>query len=86
MDTIEYQEQLYPIKSSRYWPIRLHDATVFPVSKQFMPQRFTGPPTYARSGYRPSDRGPRSRMGQSLAMDQMLIVLLISVCWLIFGL
>ncbi|PNP76641.1 hypothetical protein FNYG_10060 [Fusarium nygamai] len=89
VDTIEYQGQSYPIKDHAVGicSYMMHyDATIFPEPKRFMPERFTGSQTYARSGYRPFERGLRSCMGQSLAMDQMRIVLLMTVRWYTFKL
>ncbi|KAM0203216.1 hypothetical protein ACHAQI_010551 [Fusarium lateritium] len=89
VDTIESQGQSYPIKGHAVGICTYmmhHDPTVFQEPKRFMPERFTGPPAYSRSGYRPFERGLRSCMGQSLAMDQMRIVLLMTVRWFTFEL
>ncbi|KAF5675198.1 cytochrome P450 monooxygenase [Fusarium heterosporum] len=89
VETIEHEGQSYVVKDHAVGicSYMMHyDASVFPEPKEFKPERFTGAQAYARSGYRPFERGLRSCMGQSLAMDQMRIVLLMTVRWFTFDL
>ncbi|KAF5001231.1 hypothetical protein FGRMN_1174 [Fusarium graminum] len=89
VESIEHEGQSYVVKdhSVGICSYMMHyDANIFPDPKKFMPERFLGAPEYARSGYRPFERGLRSCMGQSFAMDQMRIVLLLTVRWFTFDL
>jgi cytochrome P450 len=64
-----------------------YDPEVFDDPKEFRPERFLTPdPTFPRSAYRPFERGLRSCMGQTLAMDEMKIALLMLARWFDFEL
>ncbi|KAJ6445383.1 acetamidase regulatory protein [Purpureocillium lavendulum] len=63
------------------------DPTNFPEPSAFVPDRFlssySGPKPH-RFAWRPFERGPRACMGQELAMEEMRIVLLLTVRWFDF--
>ena len=64
-----------------------YDSRIFDEPKNFMPERFlASDPSFPRNGYRPFERGLRSCMGRSLAMDEMKITLLMIARWLDFEL
>jgi cytochrome P450 len=63
------------------------DAKIFPEPKKFNPDRFMeSTPSYSRNAFRPFERGLRSCMGQTLAMEEMKIVLLMTARWFHFEL
>ena len=63
------------------------DPKYFPEPKKFNPDRFLdSSPAYSRNAYRPFERGLRSCMGQTLAMDEMRMALLFTARWFDFEL
>ena len=64
-----------------------YDPDLFDEPKQFKPERFTTPdPTFPRNAYRPFERGLRSCMGQTLAMNEMKVLLVMLARWFDFEL
>ncbi|TDZ60852.1 putative sterigmatocystin biosynthesis P450 monooxygenase stcS [Colletotrichum trifolii] len=60
-----------------------YDPAIWKDPKVFRPERFLGEEGAAlpRFAWRPFERGPRACMGQDLAMDQMRVLLLLTVRW-----
>ncbi|KAL2131359.1 hypothetical protein VTI74DRAFT_5194 [Chaetomium olivicolor] len=90
MTSFEYEGRTYPVRNHQFAVLghSIHyDPEVFDDPKEFRPERFLTPdPTFPRSGYRPFERGLRSCMGQTLAMEEMKIVLLMLARWFDFEL
>ncbi len=64
-----------------------YDPEYFDEPKEFKPERFLAAnPTFPRNAYRPFERGLRSCLGQSLAMDEMKIMLVLVARWFDFEL
>lgn len=63
-----------------------YDANSFDEPKEFKPERFLGDAAHSRNAFRPFERGLRSCMGQTLAMDEMKIMLLMTARWFDFEL
>jgi cytochrome P450 len=90
-DFIEVKGVKYPIKDHMIGVCShtMHlDPRNFPEPKKYNPDRFLdyGSPSFPRNAYRPFERGLRSCMGQSLAMEEMKIVLLLTARWFDFEL
>lgn len=63
------------------------DPKYFAEPKEFNPDRFLGADAaFPRHAYRPFEKGPRSCIGQPLAMDEMKIMLLLVARWFDFEL
>lgn len=64
-----------------------YDAKYFPKPQDFNPERFMSDvPTFPRNAYRPFERGLRSCLGMSLALDEMKIMLVLTARWFDFEL
>lgn len=64
-----------------------YDPAIFPDPCKFKPERFlAGDDAFPRNAFRPFERGLRSCMGQTLAMDEMVTVLLVLARWFDFEL
>ncbi|KAK1750099.1 cytochrome P450 [Echria macrotheca] len=79
----------YPIQGQMIIPNQhaLHyDPRQFPDPDRFLPDRFleSYEPKAHRFAWRPFERGIRACMGQDMAMDEMRIVLLLTVRWFDF--
>ena len=87
---VEYKGRAYPIKDHIFGLLShtMHyDSKYFDEPKEFKPERFlSANPTFPRNAYRPFERGLRSCLGQSLAMDEMKIMLLLLARWFDFEL
>ncbi|KAL2018588.1 hypothetical protein VTK56DRAFT_558 [Thermocarpiscus australiensis] len=86
MTSLEYKGKTYPVGKNQIIGIlgySMHyDPEVFDEPKQFRPERFLTPdPTFPRSAYRPFERGLRSCLGQTLAMNEMKVALLMLARW-----
>lgn len=88
--SFEYKGKTYPIRNhliavlsyAVHW-----DPEVFDEPNEFRPERFLEPdPAFPRSAYRPFERGLRACIGQTLAMDEMRISLLMLARWFDFEL
>ncbi|KAL2146369.1 hypothetical protein VTI28DRAFT_4122 [Corynascus sepedonium] len=91
MTSFEHKGKTYPVKENHTFAILSHsihyDPEVFDKPSEFRPERFLDPnPSFPRSAYRPFERGLRSCLGQTLAMAEMKIVLLMLARWFDFEL
>ncbi|PKS08642.1 hypothetical protein jhhlp_005031 [Lomentospora prolificans] len=90
VEFLECNGEKYPIKDHTVGVCAhtMHlDPNIFPEPKKFNPDRFMeANPSYPRNAYRPFERGLRSCMGQTLAMDEMRIALLMTARWFDFEL
>lgn len=78
---LPYEGQQYTTKGCMILPMQhtMHmDPQVFPNPKVFDPDRFARA-DFPRHAWRPFERGPRSCLGQPLAMDEMKIILLLTI-------
>lgn len=86
MTSFELHGKTYPVKPNHYFGIMTYamhyDPEIFPSPSQFQPERFLDfsdsdkeTTSFPRNAYRPFERGLRSCMGQSLAMEEMRIAL-----------
>ncbi|KAI0384680.1 cytochrome P450 [Hypomontagnella monticulosa] len=80
--TVAYQGREYPVDGGLVivpcWHTMHYDARYFPEPSTFRPERFLndGVP---RGWFRTFSRGPRACLGQDLAMDDMRVILLLTV-------
>lgn len=64
-----------------------YNSEYFPEPKKFKPERFLDDePAFSRHAFRPFERGLRSCLGQSLAMDEMKVLLVLIARWFDFEL
>lgn len=78
---LPYQGQQYTTKGFLLLPVQhtMHlNPEVFPNPKVFDPDRFQRE-DFPRHAWRPFERGPRACLGQTLAMDEMKSILLLTV-------
>jgi cytochrome P450 len=80
MTSFELNGKTYPVRPDHYFGIMAYamhyDPEVFESPASFRPERFLDEePAFPRNAYRPFERGLRSCIGQSLAMDEMRIAL-----------
>lgn len=78
--SVAYKGREYPLKGQMILPTphAMHmDPKYFPNPKKFDPDRWTRNETPANA-FRPFERGQRACIGQTLAMDEMRIVLLLT--------
>lgn len=78
---LPYEGRQYSTKGFLILPMQLTmhmNPEIFPNPKTFDPDRFTRD-DFVRHAWRPFERGPRACLGQPLAMDEMKIMLLLTV-------
>ncbi|KAF2467469.1 cytochrome P450 3A30 [Lindgomyces ingoldianus] len=78
---VTYKGQQYSTKGHIILPVQhsmQNNPDVFPNPKAFDPDRFTRE-DFIRHAWRPFERGPRACLGQALAMDELRIILLLTV-------
>ena len=64
-----------------------YNSDIYPEPTEFKPERFlAGDDAFPRNAFRPFERGLRSCMGQTLAMDEMTMTLLMLARWFEFEL
>jgi cytochrome P450 len=56
-----------------------YDPEIFPSPGKFDPARFLDPNVVPAGSWRPFERGPRACVGRDLAMDELRVVLLLTV-------
>ncbi|OTA96268.1 hypothetical protein M434DRAFT_8946 [Hypoxylon sp. CO27-5] len=79
--TVSYQGSEYPVDDLVIvpcWHTMHFDARYFPEPSAFRPERFLGDGV-PRGWFRTFSRGPRACLGQDLAMDNMRVILLLTV-------
>ncbi|KXX75066.1 putative sterigmatocystin biosynthesis P450 monooxygenase stcS [Madurella mycetomatis] len=89
MTSFEYKGKHYPLQDRQFAIISYvmhYDPSNFDEPKEFKPERFLGDAAHSRNAFRPFERGLRSCMGQTLAMDEMKIMLLMTARWFDFEL
>ncbi|KAK1751521.1 putative sterigmatocystin biosynthesis P450 monooxygenase stcS [Echria macrotheca] len=84
-----YKSKTYPIRDHIFMVLTHamhHDPSIFPEPKRCLPERHLplSSPPYPRSAYRPFERGPRSCLGSTLAVEEMRIALLMVARWFDF--
>lgn len=78
---LPYDGRKYPTNGFLILPMQhtMHmNPEIFPDPKAFDPDRFTRE-DFPRHAWRPFERGPRACLGQSLAMDEMKTILLLTI-------
>ncbi|KAF7549105.1 hypothetical protein G7046_g8446 [Stylonectria norvegica] len=90
MKELKHQGQVYPT-DGHIIAIATHtmhyDPRYFSKPKDFNPERFlSAEPAFPRNAFRPFERGLRSCLGQSLAMDEMKVMLVLAARWFDFEL
>ena len=79
---LPYQGRQYPTGGNRIllpMQLTMHmNPDIFPNPKAFDPDRFARE-DFVRHAWRPFERGPRACLGQPLAMDEMKIMLLLTI-------
>jgi len=78
---LSYNGIQYSTKGKMVCPLQMHmhmNEQIFEKPKTFDPDRFARP-DFPRHAWRPFERGPRSCLGQSLAMDEVKITLLLTI-------
>lgn len=64
-----------------------YDPNIFDRPAEFLPERHMGPePSYPRGAFRPFERGLRSCLGQTMAMEEMKVMLVAVARWYEFSL
>ncbi|GAB1318486.1 Cytochrome P450 monooxygenase [Madurella fahalii] len=90
MTSFEYNGKHYPLRDHQIAIVSYimhYDSNNFDEPKEFKPERFLGADAaHSRNAFRPFERGLRSCMGQTLAMDEMKVLLLMTVRWFDFEL
>lgn len=79
--SIAYQGERYSTDGKMILPVQMvmhMDEKVFPNAKKFDPDRYSRE-DFPRHAWRPFERGPRGCLGQSLAMDELKLALLLTV-------
>lgn len=80
---ITYKGKQYPTKKNTLICPVQHtwhmDEAVFPNPDNFDPDRFTGMDRASQIAWRPFERGNRGCLGQTLAMDEMKMVLVLTI-------
>ncbi|KAF2831797.1 cytochrome P450 [Ophiobolus disseminans] len=78
---LSYDGRQYSTKGKMVCPVQFQmhmNGDIFPNPKKFDPERYTRQ-DFARHAWRPFERGPRSCLGQPLAMDELKIALLLTI-------
>ncbi|KAI1389174.1 cytochrome P450 [Hypoxylon trugodes] len=79
---VSYQGREYPVDGGLVivpcWHTMHHDARYFPEPGTFRPERFLGDGV-PRGWFRSFSRGPRGCLGQDLAMEDMRVILLLTI-------
>ncbi|KAK4182778.1 cytochrome P450 [Podospora australis] len=91
MTSFDLNGKTYPVRPSNYFGVLSYashyDPNIFDSPSDFRPERFLAEePDFPRNAYRPFERGLRSCIGQSLAMDEMRISLVMLARWFDFEL
>ncbi|KAK4446673.1 cytochrome P450 [Podospora aff. communis PSN243] len=91
MTSFELNGRTYPVKREHLFGVLCYavhyDPEVFECPSDFRPERFLKEELdFPRNAYRPFERGLRSCMGQSLAMEEMKIMLVALARWFDFEL
>ncbi|KAI1409988.1 cytochrome P450 [Hypoxylon sp. FL1857] len=80
-ETISYQGREYPIDNLAIvpcWHTMHYDTRYFPEAGAFRPERFLGD-AVPRGWFRTFSRGPRACLGQDMAMDNMRVIVLLTL-------
>ncbi|KAI5459234.1 cytochrome P450 [Mariannaea sp. PMI_226] len=81
--TLMYNGQHYPIDNSQMICVNGHaihyNERHFPNPTEFAPERWLGPEEIPRSNFRTFSRGPRACLGQNLAMNELKIILIMTM-------
>ncbi|KAF2179691.1 cytochrome P450 [Zopfia rhizophila CBS 207.26] len=78
---ITYNGRAYPCNDQMICPVQhamQQDPKIFPNPKAFDPDRYTRDES-PRHAWRPFERGPRACLGQTLATDELKLILLLTV-------
>lgn len=80
--SINHNGELFPTENCMVYiarPALHHDATLYPDPSQFRPERFLSGPLsqLAQDSYRPFEIGPRSCLGQELAVVELKVLLVL---------
>lgn len=78
---VTYQGERYSTKGKMVLPVQMvmhMDERIIPGAKKFDPDRYSRE-DFPRHAWRPFERGPRGCLGQSLAMDELKLALLLTV-------
>jgi hypothetical protein len=88
VSVLEYQGKAYPTRGQMIIPSThtiQYDPKVFQCPAIFNPERFIDPKSVPLNAWRPFERGPRACMGRELAMQELRIILLLTVRSFEFG-
>ncbi|OCK82089.1 cytochrome P450 3A30 [Lepidopterella palustris CBS 459.81] len=80
--TLTYKGRLFPIENQMISPCQhtMHyNPAIFPEPAKFDPERFLREGEVPRNAWRPFERGARACMGQDLAVDELRVILLLTV-------
>ncbi|KAF1996663.1 cytochrome P450 3A30 [Amniculicola lignicola CBS 123094] len=78
---ISFKGRQYPVADHLILPMQFamhYNAKYFPNPTKFDPDRFTQD-DFVRTAWRPFERGPRACIGQTLALDEMKVLALLTV-------
>jgi cytochrome P450 len=81
-ESLTYEGNAYPTLDQMIIPCQhtIHyDSEVFPSPGKFDPERFLEPNVVPTGSWRPFERGPRACVGRDLAVDELRVVLLLTV-------
>ncbi|KAL3496554.1 cytochrome P450 [Aspergillus germanicus] len=81
-ESLTYEGKAYPTPNQMMIPCQhtIHyDPDVFPSPGKFDPERFLEPNVVPVGSWRPFERGPRACVGRDLAVDELRVVLLLTV-------